>query len=113
MEILDTQIVSYALKGRTDLQVRGKAVSAITPNELLMIQSLNPVQANYYVPVPSNIHFSALAGGVSHNLNRDHPFPKMVTDQVILEFGNEYPTIIEYGSLAISLLINKRVSPLS
>jgi hypothetical protein len=43
-------------------------------------------------------------------LNQDHPFGKQSTDQVILDFGNLYPTIVEYGNLAIATLINKRIT---
>lgn len=114
-ELLDTQIISYALKGLPDLSVTGKAISAITANEFLLVQSINPAQANYYVPLLSKIHFPESTDGIgptSARLNRDHPFRKMITDQVRLEFGNEFPTIIEYGNLAIAMLINKRISAL-
>lgn len=112
-EILDTQIISYALKGRYGLPLDGKTISAITANEFLMVQGSNLAQANYYVPVLSRFHFPESTDGISptsRRLGMDHPFRKIVTDQVIIDFGNEYPTIVEYGNLAISLLINKQVS---
>lgn len=112
LTILDTQIISYALKKRSDLPINEKAITSITANEFLLIQGTNPAQANYYVPIPSRTHFPVTDDGVgliSLKLNRDHPFPKNSTDQIILDFGNEYPTIIEYGNLAISILINKQI----
>jgi hypothetical protein len=111
MEILDTQIVSHALKGRKNVQVRGKSISSITADEFLLVQSSNPVQANYYLPLPSNRHFS-YHSGFGSSLNVDHPFKKTTTDQVIIDFGNQYPTVIEYGNLAASLVINNGISPL-
>ncbi|MCD4673835.1 MAG: hypothetical protein K8R77_14320 [Anaerolineaceae bacterium] len=108
LTILDTQIISYAFKGRWALPIKGKNISSITANEFLLIQSKNPAQVNYHVPLLSKIG----VGPISQKLNRDHPFRKNITDQVILDFGNEYPTIVEYGNLAISMLINKPISNL-
>lgn len=111
-ELIDTQIVSYALKGRAVSSLEGKAISSITANELLLVQHEKPAKANYYVPILSRTHFPEESDGMSSvglNLNRDHPFQKIVTDQIVMEFGNEYPTIVEYGALAISLLINKKI----
>lgn len=108
MEIIDTQIISYAIKRKTDIPVSEKYISAITANELLLVQSTDPLKANYYIPVLSSIHLASIQGnGI---INRDHPFNKRVTDQVVIDFGNEYPTIIEYGNLAVSILVNQRVS---
>lgn len=115
LELLDTQIISYALKGYPTWSVTGKAISAITANEFLLVQSANPAQANYYVLLLSRIHFPESTDGVgpmNARLNRDHPFRKMITDQVRLEFGNEFPAIVVYGNLAIAMLINKRISAL-
>lgn len=115
IELLDTQIIPYALKCRPEWSVTGKAICSITANEFLLVQSTNPAQANYYVPLLSKVHFLPSTDGigpVSAKLNRDHPFRKTVTDQVLLEFGNEFPTIVEYGNLAIAMLINKRISGL-
>jgi len=113
LEILDTQIISYVLKGRSGLPLGGKTISAITANEFLMVQGSNLVRANYYIPVLSRLHFPESTDGISPTSRRlgiAHPFRKIVTDQVIVDFGNEHPTIVEYGNLALSLLINKQVS---
>lgn len=115
IELLDTQVISYALKGRQGLSVTGKAISAITANEFLLVQSENPAQAHYYIPLLSKLHFPESTDGVtptSTRMRRDHPFSKIITDRVTFEFGNEFPTIMEYGNLAIAMLINKRISSL-
>jgi hypothetical protein len=104
MEILDTQIVSYAIKGKSDIPIVGKSIASITANEFLLVQNSSQLQANYYVPILSNRHYFDSGLG-----SMDHPFSKKLTDQVILEFGNDYPTIIEFGNLAISLVINNQV----
>jgi hypothetical protein len=104
MEILDTQIVSYAMKGTFDISIVGKSISSITANEFLLVQGSSPLQANYYVPILSKRHYIDSAIG-----SMDHPFSKRLTDQVILEFGINHPTVIEFGNLAISLVINNQV----
>ena len=37
---------------------------------------------------------------------RDHPFNRRLSDSIIMDFGNEFPTIIEYNNLSMSSLIN-------
>jgi predicted nucleic acid-binding protein len=39
---------------------------------------------------------------------RDHPFAKQSTDQLLLDFANEFPTVIEFSNLATSQVINLR-----
>jgi hypothetical protein len=117
MDFLDTQIISYAMKGREGLPIKGATISSISANELLLVQGTKYTQANYYVPMPCSrfkvtskepSHFNP-----SHRLSRmDHPFSRRSTDQVLLDFGNQYPTIIEYGNLAISIVINNKASVL-
>ena len=88
-ELIDTQIVSNALKGRAVSSLEGKAISSITANELLLVQHEKPAKANYYVPILSRTHFPEESDGMSSvglNLNRDHPFQKIVTDQIVMEY---------------------------
>jgi hypothetical protein len=110
-ELLDTQLISYAFKGRRDISVTGRSISAITANEFLLVQSAKYAQANYYVPLLSRLNIPGSVQGdelSDWQLDVVHPFDKRATDRVTLEFGNEFPTVVEYGNLAIAVLINKR-----
>jgi predicted nucleic acid-binding protein len=116
MNFLDTQIVSYALKGRKGLPLNDATIPSITANELLLVQSEKYTQANYYVPLLSEHLFVIRTEKDEEGrvVNRpyfrgDHPFLKSSTDRVLLDFGNVHPTVVEYGNLAISVLINERV----
>lgn len=101
MPILDTNIIiSYVSKGDQKYLVEGEAISSITAIEFLKIR-----RANYYVPILSAKHMLS---------RRDHPYPysKSTTDSVLFNFGADYPSLIEYSNLAISLAINNRDSQL-
>ena len=100
---LDTQVVSYAMKGRWDRPLRGSVISSIVANELLLVQSENPTQARFYVPVLS----ARRTAGLAEFRRRDHPFGRRVSDSIVMDFGNEWPSIVEYNNLAIANVINQ------
>jgi len=105
MQLLDTQIISYAFKGVYDGQIEQQHISSITAKEFLLIQGAHRTAANYYVPLPRSLkHYSP---DLHQALPRmDHPFSKRVTDQIILYFGQDYPSIIEFSNQAIAEVIN-------
>jgi|SanBayMetagenome_1026888.scaffolds.fasta_scaffold00786_2 predicted nucleic acid-binding protein len=111
MQILDTNIISYASKGDQKYLVEGEAISSITASEFLEIQSSNPRRANYYVPILSANHRSCLPFS-SMLSRRDRPYSKSTTDSVVFSFSADYPSLIEYSNLAISLAINNQDSQL-
>lgn len=89
-------------------------ISSITAAEFLLIQSSEHNKANYYPILPSRLnHQGASAGllGPSPLIfdSRRHAVQgKHRTDQLILDFGPNIPTYVEFGSIAITQLINKR-----
>lgn len=110
MNILDTQIISYAYKGVYPKQIKHQSIASVTAKEFLLVQGSERTRANYYVPLPKVIkYFGESEMGFP---KRDHPFPKRFTDQIILEFGQDYPTIIEFGNLAVSEIINLKARQL-
>jgi predicted nucleic acid-binding protein len=113
--LVDTQIVSFAIKDSLWLpRVDGASISSIVASELLMVQGSRPSQANYYIPHPSRVTDMLLQSGKSHedglgSLKKwAHAFRKHSTDSMIMEFGTDYPTLVEYGSQAIAEIINSR-----
>ena len=45
-------------------------------------------------------------------VNRDHPFPKNSTDQILIDFGGEFPTYIEFSNLALASVVNENLGQL-
>ena len=106
MEILDTQIISYAFKNTYSGQVTRQHIVSITAKEFLLVQNTEKAKVNYHIPLS---HRLILPPETEWNLpKRDHPFSRNLTDQIILEFGQDYPAISEYGNLAIAEMINLR-----
>lgn len=105
MNILDTQVISYAFKGLYAEQIAQQGISSVTAKEFLLVQGTERTKANYYIPMPKPLT------GLSNNTfalisKRDHPFRKNSTDQIILDFGNDHPPLIEFGHLAVAEAIN-------
>lgn len=105
MQLLDTTIISYAFKGVYDGQIDQQHISSVTAKEFLLIQGSHRTAANYYVPLPGKLK--------NHSLNfylalyrREHPLAKGLTDQIILDFGQDYPSIVEFSNQAIAEVIN-------
>ncbi len=92
------------MTGRWPVGCRGGGISSITALEFLETQGKEATKANYYIPL-ANTPGKILGP-------RDHPFPKHSTDQILLSPGAGLPSHIEFGSLAVSQLINLRNSPL-
>lgn len=104
-KILDTQIISYAAKGRFEAEIHGRWITSTTANEFLLVQGTAPNKANYYVPLPNRLNHPAHTEE-AFSPRRDHPFSKFSTDQLIIDFGNEYPVFVEHGNFAITEVIN-------
>jgi len=107
---LDTQVVSYAMKGKWNELVEGCAISSIVANELFLVQGDDPANANLYIPLFSSRH---MMGPMAPEFRRrDHPFNKLLSDSIMMDFGNEFPTIVEYNNLSMSAVINNRLDDL-
>jgi predicted nucleic acid-binding protein len=116
MTITDTQVLSYYYKGAEPLPSSPISISSITAAEFLLIQSASPSGANYYPILPAR--FKHRIGGLFTGALTD---PRMLfnsklhaarakrrTDQLVLNFNGRMPSFIEFGSVAISEIINKR-----
>jgi len=101
---LDTQVVSYAIKGKWNESIDGCVISSIVANELFLVHGDDPAKANLYIPLLSSRHI--MGPMVTELRRRDHPFNKRLSDSIIMDFGNEFPTIIEYNNLSMTTMIN-------
>ena len=114
MSITDTQVLSYYYKGAAPLPSSPILISSVTAAEFLLIQSTNPNSANYYPILPSRLkhRVGGLFSGKSavprmlFDSKRHAVFGKRRTDQLVLNFNGRLPSLIEFGSVAISQIIN-------
>ena len=114
MSITDTQVLSYYYKGATPLPGSPIMISSVTAAEFLLIQSTNPNSANYYPILPARLkhHIGKLAPVESaaprmlFDSKKHAALGKHRTDQLVLNFNGRIPSFIEFGSVAISQIIN-------
>lgn len=113
--ITDTQIISYYFKGSASIPDGPIRISSITAAEFLLIQSQAHNKANYYPILPARLRHSGVGVAAEDGLlrmefdSRKHAaLGKRRTDQLILNFGPSVPTYVEFGSIAITQLINER-----
>jgi len=116
--MVDTQILSYQFKGiDKDFHSKSWGISSITANEFLESQPKDSKKPDYYIIHPARYpHLLNLlyeeGGGfsiVNHFSNAKRAkMGKRRTDQVIIDFGNQFPAYREFGNEAISEIINKK-----
>lgn len=115
-DMVDTQIVSYAMKDRwpkgiEPRDISGLAISSATAHELLEVGDAASVnRPRYYLFQP--LVPEVLGEQIPAKLDRDHRRislgRKNRTDQVILDFGSDFPTVVEYGHLMIGWLLKHK-----
>jgi predicted nucleic acid-binding protein len=110
--IVDTQILSYRFKGvEKDIHNTVLAISSITANEFLIAQSKNSEQPDYYIIHPARYLY---AEGSGFGFPEHFGNPKWArmgarrTDQIIIDFGNQFSAYREFGNEAISEIINEK-----
>lgn len=114
MTITDTQVLSYYYKGATPPPASPITISSITAAEFLLIQSPKPNSANYYPILPTILKNPSVGLIPRDLLNQRALFDskkhaalgKHRTDQLVLNFNGMIPSFIEFGSIAISQIIN-------
>jgi hypothetical protein len=104
-QMLDTQIISYAYKG-LESQIVGQGIASVTAKEFLLAQEDERNKVAYYLPVTS--YFIVEVREDLPFPKFEHPFSKRHTDQIILELGSDFPTIVQHGNLAIASIINSK-----
>lgn len=110
--LFDTQLISYAMQGNYILPTSDVAISSTTAQELLLVQGKKLTHNNYYVP-NMGTHYP-MARYDFNRAMRSMPqkyrnkVGKGQTDQLILDFGRDYPTVVEYSHQAIAAALNRR-----
>lgn len=104
---LDTQIVSKAFKDVPTPFQKGASICSIVASEFLLVQHPTPTKANYYIR--RHRHWAGVLGAAANDdalAGIDHPAPKRSTDALLMDFGGQFPSIIEFNSLSLSFAIN-------
>jgi len=115
MTIIDTQVLSNWFKG-TEIRHLSEVVSisAITVNEFLLAQPQNTDSPDYYVLHPAKYGHLAMAEQQCFAPDRIGT-PKWAklgarrTDQIVIDFGNQFASYIEFGCKAISKIVNEKL----
>jgi predicted nucleic acid-binding protein len=103
MKLIDTQIVSYAFKREAPESLSGFCVSSVALNEFLECHGSDLDRANYYLPLVTKFVDEADFSGHL----RKYPFAKRHTDQLVFDFGLDYPPVFHFGNLALSIVANQ------
>ncbi|WP_163013815.1 hypothetical protein [Streptomyces sp. S1] len=110
--IVDTQVISYAIKGARKEPLPSEfSITSTIAQEILRVRDISKGNARYFTPPPQGLlpeqrdkYFSGRAiHGTGHP--KDRPLFKNSTDRVVMDFNNEYPSLVEYGHAGISWLI--------
>jgi predicted nucleic acid-binding protein len=109
--IIDTQILSYRFKGvEVDIQNTQLAIASITANEFLVAQAKESKQPGYYIIHPArypNLEYSAST--IDHFGNpKSAKVGARRTDRITIDFGTQFSAYQEFGSEAISEIINEK-----
>jgi predicted nucleic acid-binding protein len=117
-QILDTQIVSYAMKdrwpeGMEPQKVADSAISSVTALELLKARPQGASDRPPYYLYPPLLAELAGDDEVMRKWDRDHRGKAWLTarnrtDQVVLDFDSDLPVVIEYGHLMVGWLLKQK-----
>lgn len=112
--LIDTQVLSTHFKASNNgISSSGSCISSITANEFLWVYKKGSSKPAYYIVHPAR--FSGMKG-VAHSIAAlDHFKNKKWamqgarrTDQIIIDFNNQFPAYKEFGLEAIATIINEQ-----
>lgn len=113
MSITDTQILSYYYKGSMPQPEEQLIISSITASEFLLVQSSNANKANYYPLLPHGLFDKSLSIGpygfdqsVKFDSKKHSARGRHRTDEILVNLNGEIPPFLEFGSFALSEIIN-------
>ncbi|MEV5825223.1 hypothetical protein AB0L25_06590 [Spirillospora sp. NPDC052242] len=108
-ELLDTQLISYAIAGRMTLPAN-TMITSVTAHELLLTQGKRTTQNRYYIPLFKGEDEVEWKNYI--HIHKDIPRPhrgrigRGATDRLIFDFSGDHPTVVEYSHVAISSALN-------
>jgi predicted nucleic acid-binding protein len=112
--LIDTQILSSEFKGISKTNFDDIYISSVTANEFLWVYDKLSRIPNYYILNP-NRYNNVIRNDILSVYKDDMKNKKWAdrgsrrTDKIIIDFNNSFPPYVEYGSEAISRIINERL----
>lgn len=113
MNLVDTQIISYAISRNKRVDVDQKAISSICAQELLLVQGGSYRENQYYIPLlqilrSQGAQYTYLKQINDRSSNQRRRAMQRRTDKFVMEFGIDFPRVVEYSHLAIAEAINTK-----
>ncbi|WP_275464854.1 hypothetical protein [Streptomyces noursei] len=104
--------MSYAMKGiQVEKSISNSFITSTVAQEFLRVRNTETGDARYFTPAThkfSPLAIEAYLAGRKLFLDRpsDRPLFKGLTDTLIMDFNNEFPSVLEYGHIGIADLLN-------
>ncbi|GAA1008683.1 hypothetical protein GCM10009564_21860 [Streptomyces thermogriseus] len=107
--ILDTQVVSYMMKGRLPgPDPENEAITSTVAHELLRMRDKASGQPRYFLPARLTQAESAVVPALAATHPTNRPLFKRRADHISIDFNGEFPSVREYSHLGMALVINLR-----
>ncbi|GAU66664.1 hypothetical protein SSP35_03_03120 [Streptomyces sp. NBRC 110611] len=109
--IADTQIISYAMKGVLKESIAGFTIPSTVAHEFLTVRDRNTGKSRYFTPSPQILSVPPRVTpetGPAVVMDRPGNMPRFRnrTDRLVMDFNNEFPSIVEHGHMGMAALIN-------
>lgn len=111
--LIDTQVLSTHFKSGEGLSSLGNSISSITANEFLWVYRTGARKPDYYIVHPARYSrvdpMAHLRYLTDHFKNKRWAMNGACrTDQLTIDFKNQFPAYNEFGLEAIATIINER-----
>ncbi|MDA9528979.1 hypothetical protein [Bradyrhizobium sp. CCBAU 25338] len=108
--MVDTQILVHMQAGRRVMPAHA-TIASVSAKEFLIMYGNKPDRDRYYVPLRLGRH-SLMGPPAVLQMPAGHPFRRIGTDRLLIDFNQEHPSLVEFGSNAIASAINSARSDL-
>jgi hypothetical protein len=107
--ILDTQVVSYMMKGHLPgPDPEKEAITSTVAHEFLRMRDKVSGQPRFFLPGRLTQGESAVVPALAATHPTNRPLFKRRADHISIDFNGEFPSVREYSHLGMALAINLR-----
>lgn len=99
--MIDTQVLSYAYKGRPPPVARARISSVVAHEFLEVYHPAWSTRFRYYIKYYGGRHFGAVPSSPAH-------WKGGMVERLVLDFGTDHPQLLEFNSRATASIINDR-----
>jgi hypothetical protein len=101
--MVDTQVISRSFKNADDV-CRSARICSVVANEFLETCSDSLSQPRYFIPLLPRLSKAFLDCRVP----RDHPPQPGLSDRIVIDFNNRFPSLVDHSSRAVPIVLNYR-----